>query len=478
MLAIISKHKSSLQFKIGLSYILVIAAVLVLLNTYPLVVSEDLIFRSKVETLQSAASVMSSSLSELEELSVETAEQVTNVMNRSEQKDFSRVLVTDAAGRVLYDTREIGSAVGSYALMTEVVEALRGNDAAHSAYENGTLYTRAAAPVLFQNRIIGSVFVYEFDKEQAEILEGFRNNLLRLSLGIALIVLIVSLMLSGALTRRISELLKAIRSVREGAYSHRAEVTGGDEIAQIAAEFNSMTDRLQQTEAARKRFVSDASHELKTPLAAIRLLTDSILQNRGMEEETVHEFISDIGQEAERLSRITEDLLRLTRLDSDILAAAERVDMEQMVQRVIRMMEILAEEKQIELSYQAEAGCVVLAAPDEIHQVIYNLVDNAIKYSRSGGFVQVDLRREGGCAVLAVCDNGIGIPEKDLEHIFERFYRVDKARSRSAGGTGLGLSIVQDFVRKRGGTVKAACREGGGSVFTVRLPLAEGGAAV
>ena len=478
MLAIISKHKSSLQFKIGLSYILVIAAVLVLLNTYPLIVSEDLLFQSKVETLQSAAVVMSSSLSELEELSEETAAQVETVMSRNEQTGFSRVLVTDAAGRVLYDTREIGSAVGSYALMTEVVEALRGNDAAHSAYENGTLYTRAASPVLFQNRIIGSVFVYEFDKEQAEILGGFRDNLLRLSVGIALIVLIVSLALSGALTRRISELLEAIRSVREGAYSHRAEVKGGDEIAQIAVEFNSMTDRLQRTEAARKRFVSDASHELKTPLAAIRLLTDSILQNRGMEEETVHEFISDIGQEAERLSRITEDLLRLTRLDSDILAAAEQVDLEQMVRRVIRTMEILAEEKQIELSYQAEAGCVVLAAPDEIHQVIYNLVDNAIKYSRSGCFVQVELRRENGCAVLSVSDNGIGIPEGDLDHIFERFYRVDKARSRSAGGTGLGLSIVRDFVEKRGGTVTAACRAGGGSVFTVRLPLVEGGAAV
>ena len=113
-----------------------------------------------------------------------------------------------------------------------------------------------------------------------------------------------------------------------------------------------------------------------------------------------------------------------------------------------------------------------------MHQVIYNLVDNAIKYSRSGGFVQVDLRREDGYVQLAVSDNGIGIPEQDLEHVFERFYRVDKARSRSAGGTGLGLSIVQDFVRKRGGTVTAACREGGGSVFTVRLPWAEGGAVV
>ena len=452
---------------------MVIVGVLVLLNTYPLIVSEDLLFQSKVSTLQSSAAVMSSSLSVLEELSEETVEQVEQVMTRTEQTGLTRVLVTDAAGLVLYDTREIGSAVGSYALMTEVVEALRGNDAAHSAYENGTLYTRAAAPVLFQNRIIGAVFVYEYDKEQAALLEGFQDNLMRLSLGVLLIVLLLSLLLSEALTRRISELLGAIRSVREGAYSHRAEVAGRDEIAQIAAEFNSMTDRLQQTEAVRKRFVSDASHELKTPLAAIRLLTDSILQNEGMEEETVHEFIADIGQEAERLSRITEDLLRLTRLDSDILAAAERVDLEQMVQRVVRMMAILAEEKQVELSYQAEGNCTVLAAQDEMHQVIYNLVDNAIKYSPGGGFVQVELREDDGFALLTVSDNGIGIPESDLSQIFERFYRVDKARSRSAGGTGLGLSIVRDFVQKRGGTVSAACREGGGSVFTVRLPLAE-----
>ena len=117
----------------------------------------------------------------------------------------------------------------------------------------------------------------------------------------------------------------------------------------------------------------------------------------------------------------------------------------------------------------------MLAAPDEMYQVIFNLVDNAIKYNRSGCFVQVELRREGETVLLTVSDNGIGIPESDLSQIFERFYRVDKARSRSAGGTGLGLSIVRDFVQKRGGTVSAACREGGGSVFTVRLPLARGG---
>ncbi|MGM9662945.1 MAG: sensor histidine kinase [Oscillospiraceae bacterium] len=474
MWAIISRVRASLQFKIGLSYILVIVAVLVLLNTYPVIVSEDLVFQSKAGRLQSSVSVMTASLSELERL---TEENVAQVMAAAEDAGLSRILVTDAAGRVLYDTREIGGAVGSYALLSEVVQALRGNDVVYSAYENGAVRSRAASPVLHQNQIIGAVFAYEYDAEQAALLEGFQTNLWRLSIGIACIVLLVSVLLSKALTGRISELLEAIRSVREGAYSHRAEVGGGDEIAQIAAEFNSMTDRLQQTEAARRRFVSDASHELKTPLAAIRLLTDSILQTENMDAGTTREFISDIGVEAERLSRVTEDLLRLTRLDNDVLAPAVEVELAPMLERVVRMMGFLAEEKQVDLSYEAEEGCTVLAAADEIHQIIYNLVDNAIKYSRSGGFVQIDLRREGEMAVLSVADNGIGIPEEELEHVFERFYRVDKARSRSAGGTGLGLAIVSDLVRKRGGTVTAACREGGGSVFTVRLPLAKGGAA-
>ena len=141
------------------------------------------------------------------------------------------------------------------------------------------------------------------------------------------------------------------------------------------------------------------------------------------------------------------------------------------------MMELMAREKDIELTYDAEGICTVLTTPDEVHQVIGNLTDNALKYSAPGGSVQVSLRRQQERVVLQVADNGAGIPEEDLPRIFERFYRVDKARSRAAGGTGLGLSIVSDTVKKRGGTVEAANRPQGGTVFTVRWPYAEGGTA-
>ena len=464
-----------MQLKFGLSYIAVIAAVLLLLNTYPLLVSEDLVFRSKETTMQGSVSVMVYSLAGLDRLNQEN---VAAAMAVVEETGLSRVLVTDSAGQVLYDTRETLGAVGKYTFYSEIVQALEGYDAFSCSYRDGAFRSRAASPVLYQNRIIGSVYAYEYDTEQAELLEGLQSNLLKLSAGIAAAVVLLSFILSRMLTRKISALLTGIRKVREGAYEHRTHIPGRDEIAQIGEEFNSLTDRLQTTETLRRRFVSDASHELKTPLAAIRLLTDSILQTNNMDMETVRDFVTDIGSEAERLSRITEDLLRLTRLDSNQVDPPEVVEVAPVVEQVMRMMSLLAQEKGTELTCQTGGDCRVLATKGEVHQVIYNLTDNAVKYSGSHGSVRVELRRDGNDVVLTVADNGPGIPEEDLPRVFERFYRVDKARSRAAGGTGLGLSIVQDTVTKRGGTVSAANRPEGGAVFTVRWPAAEGGEAV
>ena len=464
-----------MQLKFGLSYIAVIAAVLLLLNTYPLLVSEDLVFRSKETTMQGSVSVMVYSLAGLDRLNQEN---VAAAMAVVEETGLSRVLVTDSAGQVLYDTRETLGAVGKYTFYSEIVQALEGCDTFSCSYRDGAFRSRAASPVLYQNRIIGSVYAYEYDTEQAELLEGLQSNLLKLSAGIAAAVVLLSFILSRMLTRKISALLTGIRKVREGAYEHRTHIPGRDEIAQIGEEFNSLTDRLQTTETLRRRFVSDASHELKTPLAAIRLLTDSILQTDNMDMETVRDFVTDIGSEAERLSRITEDLLRLTRLDSNQVDPPEVVEVAPVLEQVMRMMSLLAQEKGTELTCQTGGDCRVLATKGEVHQVIYNLTDNAVKYSGSHGSVRVELRRDGNDVVLTVADNGPGIPEEDLPRVFERFYRVDKARSRAAGGTGLGLSIVQDTVTKRGGTVSAANRPEGGAVFTVRWPAAEGGGAV
>ena len=449
---------------------------LILLNTYPLLVSQDLVFRSKTGNIQNSVSVMLSSLSGLEKLTSENVS--TAVANAASESGVSRALVTDAEGRILYDTRESGNAEGQVTFYTEVVQALLGYDVAVCSYENGAFRSRCAAPVLYQNRVIGAVFAYEYDPEQAALLEELQDNIWMMSLVAAAVVVLLSLMLSRLMTNKIRDLLGAIRKVRAGAYSHRADVRGHDEIAQIGVEFNSLTERLQKTEETRRRFVSDASHELKTPLAAIRLLTDSILQTENMDPEMTREFVSDIGREAERLSRITEDLLQLTRIDNDAVPQAEREAVFPVLQRALHMIEVLAEERRISITYQAQEDCYVRSNWDEIHQVIYNLLDNAVKYSGDGGHVEVSLHRDGQYVELVVADNGVGIPEEDLPRIFDRFYRVDKARSRAAGGTGLGLAIVRDTVRRRGGVVSASNAPTGGAVFTVRWPDAGEGCVI
>ena len=468
------RGKATLQMKFSLSYILVIAAVLLLLNSYPLLVSQNLMVKSSQNNLRSAAKVIESALMGLEKL---TKENVATALEGLDESGADRIMVTDSAARVLYDTRDGGNAVGKYALYSVVTVALRGDDASYCNYDGTAFLSRVATPVVYHNQIVGAVYVYSYDAEQAGLLEAFRHNLLIISLMIALLVAGLSIVLSRMLTRQISGLLQAIRNVREGAYSHRADASGTDEIAQIAAEFNSLTDRLQTTENARRRFVSDASHELKTPLAGIRLLTDSILQTEGMDEETTKEFVTDIGREAERLSRITENLLRLTRLDSGVVQQPYPVAVGPVLERVERMLNMVAAEKGVTISGQASEDAVALATDDDVHQVRYNLMENGIKYSaQENGFVRAEARAEDGRVVITVTDNGIGIPDEDLPHVFDRFYRVDKMRSREVGGTGLGLSIVKDTIENRGGTITAGHGpEGVGTVFTVTLPLAERG---
>ena len=469
----ILKGKASLQIKFGLSYILVIVVVLVILNTYPLLASENLVFRTKETSVSASVKMVESALSGLENLTEENVRQALDVL---EETGVSRILVTDTTGRVLYDTRETESAVGRYAFYTEIARALAGYDEFFSRYDGAAFLSRGASPVVYRNQIVGAVCAYEYDTVQAGMLHNFQSTLLKISAAVAALVLAVSFLLSRMLTRRISDLLQAIRKVREGAYSHRASVRGTDEIAQIAAEFNSLTDRLQTTESARRRFVSDASHELKTPLAGIRLMTDSILQTEHMPPEMTREFVADIEREADRLSRITENLLRLTRLDSGNVAEPYPVAVKPVLERVQRMLKLVAREREIRLICAADEHAVVLATDDDVHQILYNLIENGIKYSGESGYVRTTVAVEDKTVVIRVEDNGIGIPDEDIPHVFERFYRVDKMRSREIGGTGLGLSIVSDTVQRRGGTITAAHRKAGsGTVFTVHLPLAEGG---
>ncbi len=463
--------RHSLQAKFAVSYVLIILAVLIVLNTYPLVASQELVFQSKQTALQNEASVLASNLSGLEIL---TGDGVERIMALLQERGLNRTLVTDPSGLILYDSAPgAENQEGQYALFQEIVLALEGQDVFQSAFHAGVFRSGAACPVVCRNVTIGAVYLYQYDSQQGLVLLGLQDNLMRISVVVCAAALLLSVVLSGTMTRRISGLLSAIQILREGEYSHRLTVRGHDELTQLAEEYNQLTQRLQATDEVRRRFVSDASHELKTPLASIRLLTDSILQSGDMDAETMRDFVSDIGEEAARLNRITEKLLALTRLDSSRLAQRERVDLRQPAEKALKMLTPLAQSRGITFETDFQPDCVILATEDDLYQVVFNLVENAIKYNCPQGLVRVLLGREAHRVFLRVEDTGIGIPEAEREKVFDRFYRVDKARSREAGGTGLGLSIVRDTVHLHGGWIGVGPRAGGGTWFQATFPAAK-----
>jgi heavy metal sensor kinase len=247
-----------------------------------------------------------------------------------------------------------------------------------------------------------------------------------------------------------------------------------DELQKLALTFNEMIERLEKSFARQRRFVADASHELRTPVAAIRSMTDvTLASSAAVSPDEYKVVLHDVNVESERLGHLISDLLSLARVDENkLLLEREVVRLDQLVPDVVATMELLATEKNITLSVEANEPAPVLGDEARLIQVIMNLVDNAVNYTNAGGNIMLEVHVEGDNVYLSVIDSGIGIGPEHLEHIFERFYRVDPARSRAAGGTGLGLSIVDWVVDAHNGTISVVSKPGQGTTFMVQLPLA------
>jgi signal transduction histidine kinase len=257
-----------------------------------------------------------------------------------------------------------------------------------------------------------------------------------------------------------------------GDLSARVNVRGKSEFASLATAFNSMSERLEQLDKSRNQFVSNASHELKTPLSTMKILIETLMYQDPIDPGMTKEFLTDVNKEIDRLNRIVSDLLTLVNIDSGgmKLNLAE-LDIEDLLLEQVKRLSPLARENGIELDCSCKDALEVTGDILKLQQVIYNVIDNAIKYTPRGGEVHCSLTRSGKKAIIKVSDTGVGIPQEDLPHIFDRFYRVDKARSRETGGTGLGLSIVKQMILLHGGNITAASTEGKGSTFTIELPL-------
>ncbi len=286
----------------------------------------------------------------------------------------------------------------------------------------------------------------------------------------AIVVGMVSLMVSGWLTRPIVTLTNAIRRVGAQGYGDRVPVKGKDELSELSDAFNIMSEKLEHHDRLRNEFVSNASHELKTPLSTMKLLSEAMLYEENPDPKMSREFFSDINHEVDRLTHIINDLLRLVNEENAGRAlSVSSVELDELISRVLYRLMPLAKNKGIRLERKL-VPVRIECDEGRIEQVVTNLVDNALKYTDKGS-VSVTLKPDGAYAVLIVHDTGIGIPKESIPRLFERFYRVDKARSRDTGGTGLGLSIVERIIAMHGGYIQVESVVGRGSTFTVRLPL-------
>lgn len=449
-------------------YVFLTSMLLIFLNVYSSNTTRDMIYKSKQASVLDKATLITSSFSGMDTLTTANTSQVISVLG---ELNVARVSITDAEGKVLYDSLDKRSAVGQYLLLPQVIQALSGQDVFYCRYGKWQVESCAAVPIMAYGTAVGCVYIADVDLQQGALIQALERNVLRISFAVEIILILASLIFALISTRKMRQIFDSMQKAREGEYSHKLSVHGSDEYAALGREFNKLTDRLQVSENAQRQFVSDASHELKTPLASIKLLSDSILQY-DMDTQTMKEFVGDIGNEADRLTRLTQKLLAISKAEV-VRQEHEVVDLSQTIGKVFKMLVQLADTRSVRLTCTMDKDCTVLTMEDDMYQIVFNLVENAIKYNRDGGLVHVELRRLQDDVLLTVEDTGIGIPEDARAHVFERFYRVDKARSRQAGGSGLGLSIVRELVQRNFGSICVEGRDEGGTRFVVRFPYFE-----
>lgn len=337
-----------------------------------------------------------------------------------------------------------------------------------------------AVPLRIQEQVIGTVVICT----PLSLIKQHVQSLLWIAfwgalLGIVLAT-ILSMLISRKLIRPLVKMEETAKHIAEGDFGRQIEVTSEDEVGRLAHSFNVMSaelkakiEAIERYDRLRQELLSDVSHELRTPLTVIQGFSEAVLDGLVKSKEQEQHYLKLIIDETERLRRLVDDLLDLKALEAvETFDEMDYVVLNKLVQLSVERFKQLAESREIELEIiLPEAPVTIWGNSDRLKQVLTNLVDNAIKHSESGTKVGIQLEFEKDWAFIAVKDSGPGIPQGELENIWERFYKIDKSRSRRGTGTGLGLSIVKKIIEMHNGKVLARSRIGQGTVFTVYLPL-------
>ena len=383
-----------------------------------------------------------------------------------------RVLVFDEYATVFIDSITTPGRVGQTLIIPEVLSALeRQYQEPLLRREYQAIYYAISIPYGDGERF-GAVLLVACVEDIFNSLSQISDRILLYSLMVGIAVVALVFVASHWLIAPLRRMLRVVQRTAAGRLDQRVPVTGGDEYAVWGTAFNSMTEKLEQVEKTREEFVSNVSHELKTPLSSMKVLSESLLLQESVPEEVYREFLQDIVSEVDRMTTINNDLLALVKIDQREQGLNIRlVSINLMVEDILKRLSPLAEQRNVALYYDDVRPVEMDADEIKLSLAISNIVENGIKYTPGGGTVKVVVDADHQFAYITVQDTGIGIPEEEQSKIFTRFYRVDKTRDRETGGTGLGLSISYSAVLMHGGSIRVNSRQDEGSVFIVRIPI-------
>lgn len=392
-----------------------------------------------------------------------------------------RVLVINADLRIVKDT--YGISEGKTIISEEVIRCLRGESANRYDRDNGyiemtipiTETLAADLPVGAGERIDlvrGVMLVSASNDSIIATMDILNRQAVVIMSIVGVMIFVLALLVSKFLFAPFKKMIAALDQVQEGYTNDPISVKDCLETEHIGDAFNRVLGRMKMLDDSRQEFVSNVSHELRTPITSMKVLADSLITQKDVPLEVYQEFMTDIAEEIEREDKIINDLLSLVKMDrtSADLNISE-VDINALVELIMRRLRPIAKRRDVQLVYESLRP--VTASVDEVKLTLAlsNLVENAIKYNKEHGFVKVTLDADHQFFTVKVEDSGVGIPKEALEHIYERFYRVDKSRSREIGGTGLGLAITRSAILMHRGSIKVASIEGEGTDFTVKIPL-------
>lgn len=468
---------NSITTRLVFTYFLIMLLTLLLFSYYILTTTKNYLYEDEKQNVTTMSNVVASFA--VDYIDPETQkldkEKFTKFINEIRIDSQMRVLILNKDITVLYDSQNNRNMLGTAQVRPAILAAVNGSAGFMHYDDDDTVILDAAAPILTTGgEVIGVVDILHVPESVARIHKAIIGEMAFLILAISLLVGIIIFVVANLVSKRIVDFTSKITSMSDdGILDEKLDISGHDEISRLGEAFNMMSEKVTNLEQQRVQFVSDASHELKTPLSSIKLMADSILQTPDISMDYVREFLTDMNNEVDRLNRIVNKLLYITKMDvyrEDDNKNLELISLNDIVGGIEKNLQPLAKKDDITLVFTTPGEIFLMANKDVLWQGIYNIVDNAIKYTDTDGYVLVTMEQKNGKVIITVRDTGEGIKEEDIDKIFDRFYRVDKARARSTGGTGLGLAIAHAAIKYHGGEIAVKSEVGKGSVFTITLP--------